>query len=117
MSPLETKFINLWNNLYPDTLLSKEVKLIPKRQYRFDFAHPFSKVAIEINGGNWVRGRHTRAGALNKEYEKLNLVQIEGYQVFILDGNMITSKWLAKIYEAIKFNSAKRYLSEREIHE
>lgn len=112
MSPLEAKFINLWNELYPDTPLHQEVKIIPKRQFRFDFVHRFSKVAIEINGGNWVRGRHTQAGPLNKEYEKLNLVQMEGYQVFILDNKMITEKWLSKIYETIRFNSVKRSLIE-----
>lgn len=109
-SQLETEFYHLWCLLYPDTPLQKEVPLIPKRKFRFDFVHQFSKTAIEINGGNWVNGRHTRASALGKEYEKINLAQMEGYRLFLLNNEMITPEWLHKIYESIKFYSVKECL-------
>lgn len=112
-SNLENQFITLWESLFPEIKLDTEVKLIPQRRFRFDFVHRLSKVAIEINGGNWSRGRHTRASALLSEYEKINLAQMEGYQIFILNNEMITEEWLRKIYEQIYFLTIKQALTRK----
>lgn len=96
-SLLESQFEDLWVNLYPDIELIAEVQLIPKRRFRFDYVHLPSKTAIEINGGNWNYGRHCRPQSLLSEYEKINLAQLQGYRVFILSGEMITTEWLEKI--------------------
>lgn len=100
-SKLEKKFIDLWIVRFPDLYLHQEVTLIPKRKYRFDFVHMPSKICVEINGGIWNNGRHSRGSGLVKEYEKYNLAQLQGYKVFVLASNMINSKWLDKIAEAI----------------
>jgi hypothetical protein len=96
-SKLELKFINLWQQLHPSIKLISEVKLIPNRRFRFDFVHMDSKTAIELNGGNFINGRHTRPVALNNEYEKMNLALLNGYQVFILSSQMINEKWVNEI--------------------
>jgi hypothetical protein len=101
-SNLEHQFITLWQSLFPNVQLESEVQLIPKRRFRFDFVHRLSKVAIEINGGNWANGRHTRASALLSEYEKINLAQLEDYQVFLLNNEMITEEWITFIAKQIK---------------
>ena len=37
-----------------------------RRRWRWDWAWPDAKVALEVNGGVWVRGKHSRgAGQLN----------------------------------------------------
>ena len=108
-SKLEEKFITLWNQHYSSTVLSREVEGIPNRRFRFDFAHLPTKTVIEINGGNYVGGTHSRAECLASEYEKINLAQLNGYQVFILDGNMITLDWLSKIYEHILIKPAAQF--------
>lgn len=100
-SHLEEKFIFLWEQKYPHIILDREVKLIPNRRFRFDFVHSDSKVAIEINGGNWGRGRHTRASALDSEYAKINLAQLEGWEVYLLSGDMLTDEWLGRVGERI----------------
>jgi len=100
-SHLEQQFLDLWRYYCPHLFLDREVKLIPKRRFRFDFVHQPSQVAIEINGGNWVRGRHTRPAGLLKEYEKHNLAQLLGYQVFILSKEMINEDWIKKIEDYI----------------
>jgi very-short-patch-repair endonuclease len=105
-SKLELKFINLWRSLHPSIELISEVKLIPKRRFRFDFVHMDSKTAIELNGGNFINGRHTRPVALNNEYEKMNLALLNGYQVFTLSNQMINEKWVNEIYSYIL---SKRY--------
>ena len=39
-----------------------ELKFHPSRKFRFDYAWPEHRVAVEINGGAWSGGRHTRGG-------------------------------------------------------
>lgn len=57
-----------------------EVRFREGRQWRLDVAWPEAKVALEINGGIWTGGRHTR-GTVLKDYEKLNAAQRDGWVV------------------------------------
>ena len=50
----------------------KEYRFYEKRKWRFDFAFPEKKVGVEIQGGLYINGRHTRGKYLEEEYEKLN---------------------------------------------
>lgn len=97
----EQKFETLWAKKYPEIELTKEVRVIPKRRFRFDFVHLPTKTAIEINGGNWIYGRHCRPSSLMSEYTKLNLAQSLNYHIFILTPEMITYQWLDVIYNHI----------------
>ena len=54
-SNLERQFADLWLALYPTIDLYSEYRFSPPRRYRWDFCHPESKVAIEIQGGVWMR--------------------------------------------------------------
>lgn len=54
-----------------------------KRRYRADYMLPDKKVIIEINGGQWNRGRHNRGGkGYENDLNKLNTAQMNGYKVF-----------------------------------
>ena len=88
-SELEYIFEQIWNERFPNLPLETEVRFCPKRRFRFDFLEPKSKVAIEINGGNYARGRHTRPQALESEYEKILLAASLGYTYIILTESMI----------------------------
>jgi hypothetical protein len=101
-SKWELAFAELWDEYYPNIDLYFNYTFIPPRRFRFDFASIDSKVAIEINGGNWIRGRHTRASNLSNEYEKLNLATLNGWRVFVLSPEMINEDWLARIASCIK---------------
>lgn len=53
-----------------------------KRKFRADFLCPSLKMIIEVNGGQFSGGRHTRGGkGYETDLEKLNLAQINGYKV------------------------------------
>lgn len=51
------------------------------RDWRFDFAFVEQKVAIEVNGGTWVSGRHNRASSIADDYRKLNAAASLGWRV------------------------------------
>jgi len=67
-----------------------EVVFAPPRRWRFDFAWPRERVALEIQGGLFVQGRHTRGAALLKEHEKLNAAAALGWRVlYTSPGNIL----------------------------
>jgi hypothetical protein len=99
-SKLEEYFLDKWEAHFPELLLEREVKLIPGRAFRFDFAHIQGKVAIEINGGNYKseRGGHSTSEGLKRDYEKTNLVQLAGFDIFSLDTMMVKqATWYHRI--------------------
>ena len=57
-----------------------ELRFREGRKWRLDVAWPEAKVALEINGGIWTGGRHTR-GTVLKDYEKLNAAARDGWLV------------------------------------
>ena len=52
-----------------------------KRKFRFDYCYPKKKLAIEIEGGIWINGRHNRASGFIKDMEKYNIACILGYRI------------------------------------
>lgn len=52
------------------------------RRWRFDLAWPDRKVAVEIDGGGWVNGRHSRGGGIEKDAEKFAEATLLGWRVF-----------------------------------
>jgi len=60
----------------------QEYMFHPERRWRFDYAWPENKVAMEVEGGAWVRGRHTRGAGFVKDMEKYNAAASLGWRVF-----------------------------------
>jgi very-short-patch-repair endonuclease len=52
-----------------------------KRKWRFDFAWPEVRVALEVEGGVFTNGRHTRASGFIKDMEKYNRAAVLGWRV------------------------------------
>jgi hypothetical protein len=46
-------------------------------------------IAVEVQGGNWIKGRHTNPASLEKEYEKLCQAAIDGWRVLLVTPTMI----------------------------
>ena len=59
----------------------REYRFHPVRKWRFDFAFPDKKVAIEAEGGSWSGGRHTRGSGFIKDSEKYNEAVCMGWRV------------------------------------
>lgn len=59
-----------------------EYQFDEKRKWRFDWAIPMVSCAIEIDGGAWTQGRHTRGKGFIGDLEKLNAATAQGWKVF-----------------------------------
>jgi len=53
----------------------------PGRRFRFDYAYPDEKIAIELEGGVWIQGRHNRGQGFINDCEKYNLACVMGWKV------------------------------------
>jgi len=71
-------FLTLWTQtgLQPPVA---EYQFAPPRRWRFDYAWPDCRVAVEFDGGQWVAngGRHNR----DSDREKLNQAAVLGWRV------------------------------------
>ena len=64
-----------------------EVKFHPSRKWRFDFADWDNQVAVEIEGGTWMRrGGHTTGSGYQKDTEKYNEAVKLGWRVLRYTG-------------------------------
>lgn len=73
-------FLTLLNQRYSQTW-EAEYKFHPVRKWRMDFACPELKICIEIDGGIFIGGRHSRPIGMLKDNEKLNTAASMGWLV------------------------------------
>lgn len=52
------------------------------RKWRFDFAIIKLKIAMECEGGIFIRGRHTRGYGFQADCDKYNAAAYQGWRVF-----------------------------------
>lgn len=60
----------------------KEFNFHPVRKWRFDYAVPEHKIALEVEGGVWTGGRHTSPKGFLGDIEKYNTATLMGWRVF-----------------------------------
>ena len=75
----------------------EEHKFLSHRRFRFDFAWPEVSIAVEIEGGTWVSGRHSRGAGFESDCNKYNFATRDGWRVYRFTTKMVESR------EAIKF--------------
>lgn len=68
-----------------------EYRFAPPRRWRFDFAWPDRRLALEVQGAIFTQGRHTRGPALLKEHEKLNTAASLGWRVLFCTPQQIAN--------------------------
>ena len=63
----------------------------PARKWLSDFAFLRQRVLVEVEGGTFARGRHTRGDGFEKDCEKYNAATLEGWVVLRVTPRMISS--------------------------
>lgn len=51
------------------------------RKWRFDLAWPGNRVAMEVEGGIWTGGRHSRGKGIKADMEKYNTATLMGWRI------------------------------------
>ena len=77
----------------------REYKFALPRKWRFDFAWADRLLAVEVEGGVFVQGRHSRGGGFTADCEKYNTAAIRGWTVLRFTTAMITSGEAIKVIE------------------
>jgi very-short-patch-repair endonuclease len=72
-----------------------------ERQWRFDFAWPVRRVALEVDGGTWTGGRHTRGDGYAEDCVKVNTAVIAGWRVLRATSDQVKSGEAVGWLEAI----------------
>lgn len=78
-----------------------EFKFHPVRRWRSDFALPSAKILIEIDGGVWSRGRHTRGAGFIEDQIKHNSAAIMGYFVLRFVPSDVLTGHLLKVVQSV----------------
>jgi very-short-patch-repair endonuclease len=70
-----------------------------KRRWRFDFAWPEVKVALEVEGGQWSRtaARHQRGKGMEQDIEKYNMAALMGWLVIRATTDMVNDNRAADV--------------------
>lgn len=58
-----------------------EFRFHPERRWRLDWAWPDWRLALEIEGGVWTGGRHTRGRGFLGDMEKYNALALAGWRL------------------------------------
>lgn len=83
----------------------KEHKFHPVRKWRFDYAIPAHKIAIEVEGGVWTGGRHTSPKGFLNDMEKYNTATIMGWKVLrTIPDKLCTNATLGMIRETMRYH-------------
>jgi very-short-patch-repair endonuclease len=86
----------------------REARLIPNRRYRADFyfhdAERGAGLVVEVQGGTFRGGRHTRGAGYESDCEKLALLTLLGYRVLWVTGRQVRSgqalRWIQEALAA-----------------
>lgn len=58
-----------------------EYQFHASRKWRFDYAWPAQKIALEVEGGVWSGGRHTSPKGFHGDMEKYNSAAVLGWRI------------------------------------
>lgn len=120
-SYLEQRFAGQWTVRYPELLFERE-HVIPGWQewarervrsgqarravpMRADFAWPAAAVALEIQGGQWVKSGHSSGSGLERDAIKGLLAQLDGWALVALTESMLCRNghiWLPRLEQLIR---------------
>jgi len=69
----------------------QEFEFHPKRKWRADFHLVGKKILVEVEGGIWSGGRHTRGKGYIGDMEKYNAATMMGFQVIRFSTDQVKS--------------------------
>jgi very-short-patch-repair endonuclease len=100
-------FAIAWRAFGNGSELYPEYRWHPKRRWKADYALPFHRILIEIEGGAWSdkRQRHTWGTGFEKDCEKYNEAAILGWRVLRFTPQMMRrepKRWIEQVLRALE---------------
>lgn len=83
---------------YPE----REVKFHPTRKWRLDYAWPDVRLAVEIEGGVYTNGRHTRGHGFVKDMEKYNALTELGWRLLRYEPAKVDFDQVARVHRTLR---------------
>lgn len=97
--PAPDLFLKLLQTRFKGVEVVKELRFHESRRWRFDYAFPSYKVAVEVDGGVWTGGRHINPSGYVNDMEKLNTAASMGWLVLRITTD---DRFAIKTYDLIK---------------
>jgi hypothetical protein len=86
------------------TQYEKQAGLVPGRRFRHDFYFPAIRTAVEVQGGIWTAGRHSRGAGMEADFEKCALARLQGVSTVFVSGRHVRSgqalAWILALHGA-----------------
>jgi very-short-patch-repair endonuclease len=77
----------------------REYTFAKPRKWRADFAHLEKRMLVEVEGGIYSGGRHTRGTGYAKDIEKYNAAALAGWTLLRFTTDMVRTGLAAKTIE------------------
>ncbi|WP_201746353.1 hypothetical protein [Veronia nyctiphanis] len=98
----------------------REYRFHPTRRWRFDFAWPDRLMAVEVEGGGWNGGRHTRGKGFASDMVKYSEAMRLGWTVYRCDGGLIQSgeqsRPLRQSWVGYRLRTLRRHCAQNPTH-
>ncbi len=79
----------------------REYRFHPVRRWRADFCWPDNMLIVEVEGGTWINGRHSRGYGMDVDCEKYAEAMMIGYRVLRITSTHLKTgqaiKWIDKL--------------------
>ena len=83
-----------------------EYRFHPVRKYRFDWAWPDARLALEVEGGVWSGGAHGRGTGIVRDMAKSTLAAEEGWRIIrVTPSNLATEATMDSIHRALQWRT------------
>jgi hypothetical protein len=98
---LARQFEYLWR-VWQGPELVKEYRFHAHRKWRLDYYHAPTQTGIELHGGVWSEGRHTRGKGFLGDLDKLNAAQMQGIVVLQLGTGQVDHQHVTEIIDWLR---------------
>lgn len=99
MTKPETDILLTWLEQLEFPKPVTEFRFHPERKWRFDIAWPDQKIALEIEGGVWIQGRHVRGKGYLSDLDKYNSASVLGWMVIRIDTSRIYTNMIVDMLQ------------------
>ena len=94
----------------PEPVFEYQIEALRPRRWRYDICFPDQKVIVEVEGGAWTRGRHTRGKGFLSDIEKYNAAVVLGYRLLrYAPDSVLTDKAMEEIKNLLSLTGGDDY--------